>query len=535
MQESFFSGGDCFYECYDFLRSVMKAYNKYRANLFWLITSLILMLLCAGFTSPLYPHYTGRDSSTFLVLARGILDGRIPYIDLFDHKGPVFYWMEAIGYFFGGRTGVFFLECILLLCDLYFINRISSLLYANCTIAAIAFFSTFFYLFQHGNLTEEFCMPLILAGLFFELKFLLSREKKHPPGIAYIYGLLLGLIALIRLNNAVSICAMLLCIIVILIHDRQRTNLLANILAGILGLATVTVPVCFYFYRQGALYDMLYGTFLLNLLYAKYITHYPILSSAFLYFMKLLVPGVYAFAVFWEKWRAERSRAYAALLFSTALTYGMLVYTNAYMHYFMLGIPLLTIAAAAQSPKAPSGTPMNIRMIVRRRQDTQDRWKNVLSIFLGGITAGYILLSAYSACAPIYKTYLTDIAYDEYQQTQTGMAVIPENERGAVIAFDTVSDFYCHAGILPCYRYFTLQKWLSTEKVNVYQEFMLYLIKERPLWVVIRTGDNDKILNEILTLLYSCRYSDDKYSYYRYTDPVITPQTADISAQTASS
>ena len=244
------------------------------------------MLICAGFTSPLYPHYAGRDSSTFLLLARGILDGRIPYLDLFDHKGPVFYWMEALGYFFGGRTGVFFLQCI----------------------------------------------------------------------------------------------------------------------------------------------------------------------------------------------------------------------------------PLLTIAAAAQSPKAPSGTPMNIRMIVRRRQDTQDQRENVLSIFLGGITAGYILLSAYSACAPIYKTYLTDIAYDEYRQTQTGMAVIPENERGAVIAFDTVSDFYYHADILPCYRYFTLQKWLSTEKVNVYQEFMLYLIKERPLWVVIRTGDNDKILNEILTLLYSCRYSDDKYS-----------------------
>lgn len=213
------------------------------------------MLICAGFTSPLYPHYAGRDSSTFLLLARGILDGRIPYLDLFDHKGPVFYWMEALGYFFGGRTGVFFLQCI----------------------------------------------------------------------------------------------------------------------------------------------------------------------------------------------------------------------------------PLLTIAAASQSPKAPSGTPMNIRMIVRRRQDTQDQRENVLSIFLGGITAGYILLSAYSACAPIYKTYLTDIVYDEYRQTQTGMAVI------------------------------------------------------RPLWVVIRTGDNDKILNEILTLLYSCRYSDDKYSYYRYAEPAITPQTADISAQTASS
>lgn len=500
----------------------MNALNKYRPQLFWLLTCVFLMLICAGFTSPLYPHYTGRDSSTFLVLARGILDGRIPYLDLFDHKGPAFYWLEAIGYFFGGRTGVFFLECIILLCDIYFIKRISSLLCAEFAIAALTFFSTFFFLFQHGNLTEEFCMPLILAGLFFELKFLLSEEKKHDPRIAYLYGMLLGLIAFMRLNNAVSICAMLLCIIAVLMHERQWMNLLANLLSGILGLATVAVPVCLYFYRHGALYDMLYGTFLLNLLYAKNVTHLPILSSDFFYYLILFVPGLYAVAMFWKKWRAERSRAFVSLLFSTVLTYGMLAYTNAYMHYFMLGIPVFVIAVAVQSPKASSGTLAIIRMIVCRRRDAQDREKSALSILLVCIIAGHVLLSAYSACAPIYKTYLTDIAYDEYRKVHVGMETIPENERGEVIAFNTVSDFYYHADVLPCYRYFTLQKWLSTEKVNVYQEFMLYLIKERPLWVVTRTGDNDNILNEILTLLYSCRYSDDKYSYYRCADSVIT-------------
>lgn len=496
-------------------------------------SAIILMLIAAGFTSPLYPYYTGRDSSTFLVMARGILNGKLPYLDLFDHKGPIFYWMESFGYLFGGRIGVFIFQCILMLLDLYWIRRLSTLFCTDFSINSIAFYSTFLYLFQHGNLTEEFCMPMILAGLYFTLRFLLSEDERHVPGVAYVYGILLGLIAFIRLNNAIRLCALLLCIAVVLIRERQWMNLLRNIILGILGLASVTVPVCFYFYRHGALYDMLYGTFLLNLLYTRSVTHHPIFSSAFLYYMVLFVPGVYAAAVFWMKWKAERNRAYASLLFTTVLTYGMLVYTNSYLHYFMLGIPLFVVSVSTGSTLSGSGILSSIQVLCCRGQHTYARKESSLSVVLACIISVYALLSAYSACAPIYKTYLTNIAYGEYLEVQDGIAVIPENERDSIIAFNTVSNFYYHADILPCYRYFTLQKWLTTEKENIYQRFMLYLIEERPLWVVIRTGDNDKILNEILALLYSCKYSEGKYSYYRSAEPIIATQTSDYSAMVA--
>ena len=480
-------------------------------------TGIILMILCSGVTSPLYPHYTGLDSSVFLTMAKGITDGKIPYIDLFDHKGPVFYWMEASGYLLGGRTGVCFFQCFLLMIDLYFIDRISSLFHTDFLTAAIPFLSAFFFLFEHGNLTEEFSIPLLLAGIYFELRFLLSENENHSPRAAYFYGIIFGLIAFIRLNNAIPFCALLLCVIIILIHKGQWTNLLCNLLCGILGLATVAAPVCLYYYRHNALYDMLYGTFLHNLIYAKQNTHYPVLSSRFLFYMVLFAPGVYAFIIFLVKWKQEKSRAYLSLLFATVLTYAMLAYTNVYTHYYMLGLPLLASAsAAAGSDRSVSDFLKELRTYLfgKERGRLQARGARATALLL--ITVIYMALSGLSACAPIYKTYLTDISYNEYSQIQSGISVIPKEERDSVIAYDLLANYYFHADILPCYKYFTLQRWLTTEKVNVRQEFMSYLIDRHPLWVVVPAEERDAAINVILAADYSCRLSDGIYSYYRY-------------------
>lgn len=506
------------YALWDTMRRLQLIKNTtLQRGLIFFFVCLIFMLICSGFTSPLYPHYTGLDSSVFLTVAKGIVNGRIAYIDLFDHKGPVFYWMEAVGYYIGGRTGVFVFQCLLLTCDLLVIDRISSLFHVDFLSLAIPFFAVFFYLFQHGNLTEEFSLPMLYAGIYYELRFLLSEDEEHAPGIAYFYGILLGLLAFIRLNNAFVLCALLLCIIIVLIWKRQWVNLLGNLCAGILGLATVAVPICFYYYRHGALYDMLYGTFLFNLVYAKNNTHIPIFSSRFFYFLILFAPGEYASGVFWMKWRETKHRAYSSLLFTAIMTFIMLAYTNVYLHYYMLGLPLFVVAVAAMRTDRPFITS-------RKREATLFFWKHHTkdqelkntAIVLACITVIYALLSAYSACAPIYKTYLTDIAYNEYAQIKTGISIIPEEERESVIAYNALANYYYHAEILPCYKYFTLQKWLTTEKVNVYQEFMKYLIDEHPLWVIIRAGEDDQLIRSILKNGYTCKSTDSCYEYYRY-------------------
>lgn len=497
----------------------MKIKGTFQKIIFLLFVCLVFMLICAGFTSPLYPHYTGLDSSVFLTVAKGIVNGRIPYVDLFDHKGPVFYWMEAAGYFIGGRMGVFLFQCLLLTCDLFIVDRLSSLFRVNFLSLAIPFFAVFFYLFQHGNLTEEFSLPMLYAGVYYELNFLLSEEEKHAPGIAFFYGILLGLMAFIRLNNAFILCALLLCIIIVLVWKGQWVNLLGNLCAGLLGLASVAMPICFYYYRHGALNDMLYGTFLFNLVYAKNNTHTPIFSSNFLHFLVLFAPGAYACVIYFLKWKETKHRAYSSLLFTAILTFIMLAYTNVYMHYYLLGLPLFVVAVAAAGADRPFSAAGNREVaLFPRKQHTMEPRLKITAAALACITIIYACLSAYSACAPIYKTYLTDIAYDEYEQIKAGISVIPEEERDSVIGYNVLANFYYHADILPCYRYFTLQKWQTTDKVNVYQDFMVYLIDEHPLWVIIRAGEEDQLIRGILKTGYTRKSADNRYEYYRFIE-----------------
>lgn len=496
----------------------MKKKGKMMRRLGWLAACIVLLLICGGFTSPLYPHYIGLDTSMFFTIGKGIVKGKVPYIELFDHKGPVFFWIYAVGCFLGGRNGVFFLQCLVLFVDLLLIEKLAGLFRAEPKSLILPFFALCFYMFEHGGLTEEFSMPLILLGIYFELKFLKSGKEQHAPGYALLYGVLIGTLAFIRLNNAVAVCGLLLGIIVVLILNNQWANLLINLVCGLAGLAVIAVPVCLYYYSRGALDDMIYGTFLHNLVYAKNSTHYPILSSSFLYFLILFIPGFYAMRVFWKKWKNGKDRTYGALLFATVLTYAMLAYTNVYLHYFMLGIPLVITAAAAEGGRPFETVRKRIVRVFTGKERFMAIKSDLAAFALTGITVIYILLAGLSACAPIYKTYLTDIARSEYDQVQDGAAIIPEEERDSVIAYNVQASYYYHADLIPCYRYFTLQRWMTTEKVNVNLEFMEYLEAEHPLWVIVPAEEGDMTIRAILDSSYTCERTDEKYSYYRYQD-----------------
>jgi uncharacterized membrane protein YhaH (DUF805 family) len=490
--------------------------GKHRQKLFLYLAAIPVMLVCAGFTSPLYPHYTGLDSSIFLTIARGMTEGRVPYRDLFDHKGPVFFWMEALGYLLGGRTGVFFLQCLLFGLDLYFTERICDIFLADIWIPAAAFAACFLTLFDHGNLTEEFCMPLILCAFYFELRFLASGDPRHPPAAGFLYGILLGLMAFMRLNNAAIPCALLFCIAADLAMRGQWINLTANICAGLSGLAAVTVPVCLYFGRLGILYDMLYATFLHNFLYARDNSHYPILP-AFFYYLFLFLPGACALLVFGRKWKRERGRLWASLLFTTAATYGMLAYTNIYRHYFVLGVPMFAAAAAAacEGQNLPGRRRGPDDPVLGKENRIKNLFSGPLALVLT-VTALYTGAAALSACAPVYKTYLSDMAYEEYAGVQAGFSRIPEEERDSVIGYQILANYYFHADILPCYRYFTLQRWWTSEKVDVNGEFLRYVYEEHPLWVVIPADEEGKGIHSVLSEGYVNVYADDLYSLYRF-------------------
>ena len=486
-----------------------SAKDKFNVKHILLVMACVLvsMLFCCAYTSPLYPHYINSDSPIFMLIGRGIAEGKTCYVDLFDHKGPVMFFIEALGWAIAGRTGIWLLECAAMLVCIAAIGGICKELKANSFLPIIASAAVLFSTFCHGNLTEDYSLPLIYISLYFAIKYLASGKEKHPPLYALVYGISFGLLAFIRINNALIVCALILCIAIELICKKEYACLFKNLAAGLAGVVLVAIPICAYFYAKGALYDMVYATFLYNLLYAEESSHGAIFSRQFLHFAVLYAPIVYATVVFVVKRKALPKVLSITMITASALSLLMLLYANIYEHYFTLAIPMFTVAVAVTYPHFEISDTVKIRRALQA--------KKISGVLLVVIVV-YLGLSAYMAAAPFYKGYITDISYDRYNQISTGAQVIPEDERDSVLGFAIPVEWYFDADLVPCYKYYTLQYWWTTSQLDVYGETLDYMRTQHPAWLITRNDMNDPEVKIILSDDYELVTQNDYACYYRY-------------------
>lgn len=167
------------------------------------ISSLLVLLICSK-NSPLYCYNDWVDGNAFFTMGKGIFNGKVPYKDLFEQKGPLLYLVYGIGYLMSHDTfiGVFILEIISYTFFAYFIyliskeyiNSIYSLVTTILTSAIIADSVAF----VQGGSAEEFCLPLIAISMYSYIK--VMKEHDFSRKYLYINGLIAGCVALIKFN-----------------------------------------------------------------------------------------------------------------------------------------------------------------------------------------------------------------------------------------------------------------------------------------------------------------------------------------------
>ena len=75
--------------------------------------SFIFVFFFSRTTSPLYKYDVGIDSAYFQTMARGWINGKVLYRDIFDQKGPYLYTIEALGILLcNGRIGIMIMQII---------------------------------------------------------------------------------------------------------------------------------------------------------------------------------------------------------------------------------------------------------------------------------------------------------------------------------------------------------------------------------------------------------------------------------------
>lgn len=170
-----------------------------------IIIIFIAFIVCfQSDTNPLIKNTTDIDSSVFIYIAKLMQNGKLPYKDVFDHKGPLLYLINYTGLSFGSNSyiGIWIIENIFMIINLIYMYKISKLFIKNRIVAVIPPIISLLPItmyWQGGNFTEEYALPFIIISLYYMIKCIInsySMEKKE----SFIIGICMSFVLLLRPN-----------------------------------------------------------------------------------------------------------------------------------------------------------------------------------------------------------------------------------------------------------------------------------------------------------------------------------------------
>ena len=313
--------------------------NKFGVVLFCILSAFSYLILFSQTLSPLY-SIEACDSSVFKLMGQAVLHGKVPYADLFDHKGPMLYAIQALGqWLIPGRNGLFILAVIGLSISIfcwYQSARLFTSPFKGIIAILLSLFTYYFYA-EYGNLTEDWNIPFISVAYYQILSLLFKEEseKLFIPGV--VVGLCLAGSFFIRPNDAVAfIGAPVLGLLIWLIKEKRVHDVLVWIGGFVLGFSIIASIFIIWFAYHNALNDLWYGLIGFN---AKYATGIKGLLKGCLKITKLsYVPFVVTLIVLATQ--IKGNRIIYILIPSTIAAY-VLQGNNAYMHYWIVWVPVI--------------------------------------------------------------------------------------------------------------------------------------------------------------------------------------------------
>ena len=220
--------------------------------------SLIFLAVCSK-SSFLYPMNDWEDANIFFTVGKSIVHGKVLYRDVFDHKGPLLYFLHSLAYLISKDSflGVYVIEVLAFTAYLLAVYQ-TLRLYVKKNILLVLPLLTAAILssksFCHGDSAEELILPLAAWSLYASLRYFKNR---YPEEMDYrelfVHGILAGCIMLIKFTLlGFHFAWMLMILLSCLFRGKIRRGVISG-LVFVGGMAVTTIPFLFYFWINGAL------------------------------------------------------------------------------------------------------------------------------------------------------------------------------------------------------------------------------------------------------------------------------------------
>jgi hypothetical protein len=272
----------------------------------------------------------------------------LPYVDFFDHKGPLIYFINAAGLFIGGWAGVWGIEVLFMFVSVFFAYK-TALFFTEAFPAfwgtGISFVALVPF-FEQGNLTEEYVLPFIFISLYIFPKYSFTQTEPGKIQIG-ILGACFGSSLLLRPNMFAVWLSFYAVICVQKLFQKEYKSIVRYMLFFCSGIAITLLPVLLYLKVTGTLEDCIDQYIVFNKIY---MTSPARASISFFSYVKSFViaikraPALFVIAFAWllqEKTSESKYGFYVAYAISCAVSFLLIGLSRMnYGHYYMVLIPL---------------------------------------------------------------------------------------------------------------------------------------------------------------------------------------------------
>lgn len=498
------------------------------------IYSLLSFLITSFYDSVSIKEWNalGFDQGCFYVIGQGMRLGKIPYLDFYDNKGMLTYWIyEIISRFNNFRAGIFIAQAILVFVSLFIIRSFVRELGVSKNI--LAYQMILFLLYDvacsdSGLYTEDIVMPLIILSFYVALKLLklyeVGGDKKGLLKCYYALSVLFWLVVIIRLNCAITIAGMLFCIGLIILFNKDFKSFWKLILSFVVCAVVVCAPVVVWLYSHGALYECIYQSFLVNFSYSKSVKAYSsseifltisVFSSMFYGFVLLSVLCLgYTLVKNWQKIHI-RNICFVVFMAQVFSIISISVITSKLYHYLstVVVVSIISLFLAISSligsfDKSTNGANLLRSIVVALL--------TICVLFYASVSIvsenDYKDISAQSIVTS-YKNHFTPTASEFQVNAKYIGEQIPESERDSVFSLDTDPRFYVYNNLQPCKRMFVCRRVFTYANEDLHKEYLSYFENDSPKWIVMpNLPSDDQELEAIINKRYKlkCQVGDEK-------------------------
>ena len=416
--------------------------------LYCLVISFVFMLIGTK-SSPLYVINDWVDSNCFFTVGKGMMNGLVPYLDLFEQKGPLLYFIHGIAYLISNKSffGVYILESISFAIFLYFVYK-TIRLYLNdkqaiCLLPILSAIILTTEAFKMGDSAEEFVFPFLAYSLY-TFMCCIKMNSKLSRRDFIVNGICAGCVLWIKYSMIGFWFAWMMFIFVDYILNRRYKESIKICLYYLFGMLLATIPWLIYFGIHGAL-DVLFDVYFgINL--SAYSTSMPILmklKSCFEIFVRATRRNVFAgFLIFLgaitllcDDDIKRRNKVFSIIAFSFLI---LTVYIGgfAFKYYYLIFTPFCIFGVIGL-----------FKVFYQLFDINFDKWKDILCLFITVFSFWYLVINGKN----VDDIRLTKDDYAQY----VFLDYINEVSNATILNYGFLDGgFYLTTGSLPNNRYF---------------------------------------------------------------------------------